>query len=381
VKIAFLCGSCEPSADGVGDYTISLAEALSERGHNCMIIALNDRFLDCQNDAHEVLNRSPLLTLIRLPSASSWRSKTKNLSATLKRFAPDWISLQYVPYAFDRRGLPLPLIPCLWVVRYFSKWHVMIHELWVDPDVSFKNRLLAFFQKQLLRFILGEVAPSLMHSTNQYYTFLLASIRRQASILPLFSTIPVCPRDTVSGLNNRHWSFIFFGSIHPEWEPDLILGALESASRFCGISSLSFTSIGNAGVYGRQLWLKLASTTPNWMQFIQLGPLPACEISLHLQNADWGVTTTPSHLLGKSGSVAAMRAHDLPVIVPRLEKTHGPWHQKLLDDQSFILLDSSFVARLSNASRLRQSRTLQVKDHNQLTATTEQFLQSLQAAE
>jgi hypothetical protein len=255
----------------------------------------------------------------------------------------------------------------------------MIHELWVDPQASLKNNLLAFVQKHLLRWILSELAPRLVHSTNHYYTYLLASIRRKSSILPLFSSIPVQPLRSVSDLNHRRWTFVFFGSIHPEWEPQETLGALARASLEFGISSLSFTSIGHAGDYGRKLWLKLASTMPQWIKFTQLGPLPASEISLHLQNADWGISTTPSHLLGKSASVAAMLAHQLPVIVPRLEKIDGPWHEIFLNDDRFIPLDSRFTARLSNVASLRKGRSRQLKDVNQLTATTEQFLRSLQA--
>ena len=110
------------------------------------------------------------------------------------------------------------------------------------------------------------------------------------------------------------------------------------------------------------------------MQFSQLGFLPSSEISIQLQQADFGITTTPSHLLGKSGSVAAMLAHGLSVIVPRVEKTYGAWHQELLADDRFLLMDSNFFERLIN--QRRQGHLTNASD-NQLGATTEQFLQAL----
>ena len=374
MKIAFLCGSCEPGADGVGDYTLSVARALVGRWHICFVIALNDRYVDQPHHSWIESNPECSLPCLRLHYASPWRVRAKILAAELERFRPDWISLQYVPYAFNKNGLPWPLFPSLRAVRPLAKWHLMAHELWVDPDVSLKNRLLAATQAQVLRWLLTYLNPSLVHTSNSYYTHLFASIGKQASILPLFSNIPIQHQPAAMPSSLVDWKFVFFGSIHPEWDPQSILEQLERAARKGALSSVSFISIGGAGEHGKALWKKLARTTPPWMQFSQLGLLPSTEISFRLQHADFGITTTPSHLLGKSGSVAAMLAHGLPVIVPRVEKTCGTWHQELLADDRFMLLDSSFGERL--IQRRRQAHLTNGADH-QLSATTEQFLQAL----
>jgi glycosyltransferase involved in cell wall biosynthesis len=374
MKIAFLCGSCEPGADGVGDYTLSLAQALVGRGHTCCVIALNDRYVDQPHHSWIESNPECSLPCLRLPASSTWRARAKILAAELKRFRPDWISLQYVPYAFNKKGLPWRLFACLRAVRPLAKWHVMAHELWVDPDVSLKNRLLAATQARVLRWLLSYLNPSLVHTSNSYYTHLFASIGKQASILPLFSSIPLQPQLAAKPSSLIDLTFVFFGSIHPEWDPQSILEPLERAARNGALSSISFISIGGAGEHGKALWKKLARTTPPWMQFSQLGLLPSSEISILLQQADFGITTTPSHLLGKSASVAAMLAHGLSVIVPRLEKTCGTWHQELLADDRFLLLDSSLGERLSQ--RRRQADLTNGAEHK-LSATTEQFLQAL----
>jgi glycosyltransferase involved in cell wall biosynthesis len=374
MKIAFLCGCCEPGSDGVGDYTLSVAQALVGRGHICFVIALNDRYVDhCQSFWIES-NPQCSLPCLRLPSSSPWRERAKILAAELDRFRPDWISLQYVPYAFNIKGVPWPLFACLRAVRPLAKWHVMAHELWVDPDVSPKNWLLAATQAQVLRYLLTYLNTSQIHTSNSYYTHLLASIGKQGSVLPLFSSIPIQPQLAAKPSSLVHWTFVFFGSIHPEWDPQSILEALERAAHNGVLTSVSFISIGGAGEHGKALWQKLAHTTPAWMQFSQLGLLPSTEISVQLQQADFGITTTPSHLLGKSASVAAMLAHGLSVIVPRVEKTSGPWHQALQADDRFVLLDSSFGERL--IQRRRQAHLTNGADH-QLSATTEQFLQAL----
>ena len=374
MKIAFLCGSCEPGADGVGDYTLSVAQALVERGHICFVIALNDRYVDQPHHAWIESNPECSLPCLRLPYTSPWRARNIILAAELERFKPDWISLQYVPYAFNKKGLPWPLFACLRAVRPLAKWHVMAHELWVDADVSLKNRLLAATQAQLLRWLLTYLNASLVHTSNSYYTNLFTSIGKHASILPLFSSIPIQPQLAAKPSSLVDWTFVFFGTIHPEWDPQSILDPLERAALKGALSSVSFISIGGAGEHGKALWKKLAHTTPPWMQFKQLGMLPSSEISIQLQQADFGITTTPSHLLGKSASVAAMLAHGLSVIVPRVEKISGPWHQELLADDRFVLLDSKFCERL--IQRRRQVHLKNGADH-QLSATTEQFLQAL----
>jgi glycosyltransferase involved in cell wall biosynthesis len=392
MKLAFVCGSCEPGADGVGDYTLSLARSLSERGHSCLVIALHDRHLDPLATGHPQAvapsDLSPALSCLRLASSLSWRQRSRLLSAALKRFQPSWISLQYVSYAFHSKGLPWRLPGCLRAVQPLARWHVMAHELWVDPEAGLKNRALAALQQHLLRSLLNTIQPAEIHTSNPYYCSLLATLGRQASILPLFSSIPLQPIQAGDGPADQpdqdnpdpnSWSLILFGTIHPEWDPEPLLSALQRLAPQCGIATISLTSIGNAGAHGRELWQKLAATGPGSMHFHQFGALPANDISRHLQQADFGVTTTPSHLLGKSASVAAMLVHGLPVIVPRLEKPHGPWHEALLANERFVPLDGQFADRLLR-SRKPQGGSHKPGAGDQLIATCSQLIQALQTA-
>jgi len=387
MKIAFLCGSCEPGANGVGDYTVGLAQALAECGHHCMVIALHDPPVDHPSHGWIQSGSGDSFACLRLPPSLPWRERARILAAELKRFGPDWISLQFVPYAFHPRGLPFGLFSGLWPVRTLARWHLMAHELWVDPDASLKNRYTAAIQKRLLRFLAACLRPSAIHTSNPFYVEQLASIGQRAQVLPLFSSISVQSGLPQKRAKHNHWTLIFFGSIHPEWNPQLLLVVLEQVASICGITSLAFVSIGGAGSHGRALWAKLADTTPAWIHFTQLGPQPSSEISAHLQQADFGITTTPSHLLGKSASVAAMLAHGLQVIVPRVERTYGSWHQALHADERFLLLDSRFNDRLIQAHVRAQAPHLNAfidspadGAYRQLGATRDQFVQTLNAA-
>ena len=55
-------------------------------------------------------------------------------------------------------------------------------------------------------------------------------------------------------------------------------------------------------------------TTRNGTDFEELGQISEEKASHYLQNADFGVSTTPFDALGKSGTAAAMLEHGLHVI-------------------------------------------------------------------
>lgn len=377
MKIVFLCGSTEPGADGVGDYTFHLAQSLGLRDNQCFLIAINDQHIDVLCASSSPLANGGSLSSLRIPASLSWQTKARILSEELQRIKPDWISLQYVPYAFNRKGLPWMLFPCLAASRSLANWHLMAHELWVDSEASLKNRFLAAIQKKLLQLLIAYLQPLVLHTSNEYYVYLLSSIGRPPRLLPLFANISVHPLVSIPSRDEDGLRFILFGSIHREWDPSALLNALKQIGLESKIPSLTFVSIGAAGDYGRELWTRLASTMPSWMQFVHLGVLSPREVSLQLQRSDYGVTSTPSHLLGKSGSVATMLAHGLSVIVPRLEKTDGPWHQSLQNDDRFIPLDSQFAKRI-----IYPRKTVSIVDpvnspDDQLAVTSELYLRSL----
>ena len=71
----------------------------------------------------------------------------------------------------------------------------------------------------------------------------------------------------------------------------------------------------------------LATSYPNQIEAVLLGEKSPDEVSQLLQTLDFGIATHPWALAGKSGAVAAMLDHGLPVIVPRDDWTlrHKPF--------------------------------------------------------
>jgi glycosyltransferase involved in cell wall biosynthesis len=320
MRILILCGSLEPGRDGVGDYARTLAESLLRQGHSCALVALNDPFcLNIVEGAGDIPSlRLPVDTSLDVPAVSAFRD----------RFAPDWISLQLVAYGLHPKGLLYGVIPKLRKIVAGTPLHLMMHELWLgnDRSPSWRHRLIGFFQRDSLGKLISVLRPRLVETTNPVYAALLRTIGVRAEILPLFGNIPVVagavPPEILakagfaSGARGEWWLGLFFGGLHPEWKPEPFLGILSRAAqqerkRVCLVLA------GNAGGDGERIWNGLARDYAGSFHFLRLGAQPANVVSALMQSADFGVAASPWSIIGKSGSVAAMLEHGLPVIVTR----------------------------------------------------------------
>ena len=104
MKILFLCGSIEPGKDGVGDYTRRLCGSLMREGHQAQILSLCDTQANSFLTEIQVVEETEVLVK-RIPMASHHKQRLVWTQETLKDLAPDYISLQYVPYSFHHKGL------------------------------------------------------------------------------------------------------------------------------------------------------------------------------------------------------------------------------------------------------------------------------------
>ena len=94
-------------------------------GVESLIIGLADR------EAREVARSADILAL---PGTLPWRARIEQAEAALAAFAPDWVSLQFVPFAFNSKGV-VALGGALAGSGSSptAAAHVMMHELWVEP--------------------------------------------------------------------------------------------------------------------------------------------------------------------------------------------------------------------------------------------------------
>ena len=89
-----------------------------------------------------------------------------------------------------------------------------------------------------------------------------------------------------------------------------------------------------------------------------------------MQSADFGVTTVPSHLVDKSGGVAAMISHNLPVIGTNYSQHDHKLYYNSFHNKHCILMDRHFQDRIN-------IRTKSIIPVDMLALTTKQFIADL----
>jgi hypothetical protein len=328
MKIVFLCGSLEPGRDGVGDYTRRLAAELLRQKHQATIIALHDPQLTGQIVEDLQPEEDQLVYTLRLSNKLSWADRVREAQTFINANNPDWISLQYVPFAFHEKGLPVGLSKVLQQLIGSRPVHIMFHELWVglSKQSSKRHRLLGFIQRYLVRSLLTTLRPYAIHTHTPLYQIQLDKLGTPSLILPLFSNIPqvTFTRNRTgehTGDVENQIKFVFFGGISPN-APVNELAA--EVARYADKKKITakLTIIGRNGPE-QATWV--TAWRSHGFTVTVLGEQSLESISKVLLQSSIGLSTTPAVLSGKSGSIAAMHAHGLPVLC-----VSAPWRPRNL---------------------------------------------------
>jgi hypothetical protein len=206
----------------------------------------------------------------------------------------------------------------------------------------------------------------------------------RATVLPLFGNVPPAPEVNSGWLGEELVSrgiperralsreatvrLGIFGAIHPGWSLAPLMRHLESP--MSGGREVVVASIGRIGA-GKPCWDEAESSYGGRVSFALLGERTHTEISTFLQSVDFGLSMAPWRLIGKSGTVAAMLEHGLPVIVTRDDAHYGV-EIPALEEPLLHLVDADLPNWLRSVHPQRpQSR---------LPAVARQFLLDLQCA-
>ncbi len=308
MKITFICGSLNPGHDGVGDYTRALAQKLSQSGHQCQLVAIND-----SEDSNDVTDH---LQILRNTQVLNNPGKSAAVSNSITNWKPDWISLQFVCFGFHPKGFIHKLSPFIQDVRRASKLHIMFHELWVgeQPSLPFKHKVMGLIQRHLMLKALKLWHSDRIHTSNLLYQFILKQHNYASTILPLFSNIPITGKpDTSSPSDENLRTLLFPFSQRHDWNVQETLEQLDSLSKKAGVS-LRLIQIGKLHA-GNPHWPQIQTfcASRNW-SCERLGPQDEATLSKYMHAADIGISSAHIALAGKSGAVAAMTEHGLPVI-------------------------------------------------------------------
>jgi hypothetical protein len=330
MKLLFICGSAEIGRDGVGDYTRRLGEELVNQGHQVKILAINDNVSAVREEVITTKEDQDIVVL-RYPSSTTYSDRCYKLDRLLNEYRPDFISLQYVPYSFQAKGIPYEFIKCLDQINKKWNWHIMFHETWLGLSSlsPLKHKIVGFFQRKAAQWMVKSLKPQVITTSNRLYQMVLGAAHINASLLPLFSNIPVFTtgstfQDKLSdklGLNatNRaEFSILgIFGSLHKEYDFHTVLQeALAKAT--AANKKLIFVSFGRM----RELeeFNRLKALFKSKINFVLLGELPEAEVSTTMRVLDEAISCTPMEHIGKSGVYAALRLHNVKVLLPFSDK-------------------------------------------------------------
>jgi len=398
IKILFICGSLDPGNDGVGDYTRRLAGEVIRKGHDAVIISLHERNLDKLHSSTDYENHeaegildllklleaanwiseqnvrscyqedvSTLIPVLRLGSGIAWRRRGEIIEDVYKAFHPDYISLQFVSYAYQNKGMPIQFIKLLIHLndRITIKWHIMFHELWlgIASDHNFLSRLIGFFQRLVIRVLLTRLNPAIVHTSVKRYQAFLAEIGTDAFLLPIFSNIPVSEKRSPrwNSRNKKYLNIGIFGSINSLWNPSLLLKALEEYK-----INTNWFLIGRNGSKAELLidQLKLAYGVNS---IHRTGKCTASDIDRWLNHLDLGLATCEAELCQRSGVVAAYAERGIPVLFLRGERIEVDDSIKQMQPITVSISELRIFPQLQNP-----------KNKSSLTIIADRFINDLQ---
>ena len=328
--ILFLTTGLEPGKDGVGDYTRLLAAECIRRQQACRLISLNDVFVSLPIESSEFVDGVEM-PILRLPASLSQEERVRLAIEFQARRPVDWISLQFVCYGFNPKGVVWSLAGFLEPIIGDHPLHVMFHETWIgiDKGASFKAHVVGAIQRYFIRQLFQRLKPRLVTTSTRFYVSLLDGIGLSTIETPLSSNLPVQPPGDGSDLPDKlvqagicdrsgahpdRWMGLFFGALYPEWKAEPFMQIMASATQKSG-KRVCLVSAGRLGAPGKIRWEKLQEAYSEAIDFVALGECTPAQISALMHVADFGVSNTAWYLLGKSSSTATMLDHGLPVIV------------------------------------------------------------------
>ncbi|GAB1858089.1 hypothetical protein MHTCC0001_29260 [Flavobacteriaceae bacterium MHTCC 0001] len=315
MKVLFLCGSLEFGKDGVGDYTRRLSAELLRSGIQVGILAYKDGFVKSITETNQK-EEGFSISCLRLPGTLPHKARINKCKAWIELKNPEWLSLQFVPYSFNYKGLPFGLGGHLKELGGDRKWHIMFHELWLGlrKTDSIKFKCIGFFQKQIVKSLQSKLKFEAVHTHTKFYMKELEKMNFKPKYLPIFSNIKFDSNSNKDEFKFDKETLVFahFGTIHPNVPIQEFANELFLYSQSVINKRILLVLLGRSGL---ELGHWEEELKKNQIAYYVLGELPNEKVSHILQKATYGLTTNPVFVLEKSGTVAAMREHNLPILV------------------------------------------------------------------
>ncbi|MES2454145.1 MAG: glycosyltransferase [Bacteroidota bacterium] len=316
----FICGSLAPGLDGVGDYVRRLSTALMHNGYSVTAMSWNDPYV---NDARKEVQVSEGLGLSVLRLSSRFKAAERDAAA--RKFVdwinPDVISLQFVPYAFQNKGLPFLLQRGLAPLIKGRIFQVMFHELWLDTPVNLKQKITAVVQRMLIVKLIRILNPQLVNVTLSFNQERLTRLGLNAEILDLFGNIyPAVDGEAgawATAEPPQSLRLLYFGEVPRGAFRTVFLRDFVSFCKCSRHPVKLLLACGNSpakALFCTELNLALKGCD---YELEDCGFLSVEALSALMRDCQAGISKSKPHLLAKSGAAVAMLEHGLPVWLPR----------------------------------------------------------------
>jgi hypothetical protein len=320
-SILFICGCLESGKDGVGDYSLELANSFADENFRVYVVAVNDVYVVEKSEYNSVKGSS--VEILRLSQSLSWKQRGVIFQSFLNKVNPALISLQYVPYSFGKYGLPYAFTRIMkkYVRGRCKNIHIMFHELWIADARAhtWKEFVFRFLQKKLIVQLVQNLKPTILSTSNEHYKSMLGKIRlsKQIHVFPIFSNISRIQIEDIGAIRNKNTvNICLFGNLQFSNTlknrliqlNSLIYKVFQKRSKFIHIGS------DRSGVV-KDMLNDQRSNDSDVLDFVKLGFLEAEEISKIMQSCQFGVSNYLPIIYKKSGSIASMLHNGLPVVL------------------------------------------------------------------
>ncbi len=317
-KVVFICGSLEIGRNGVGDYARRLAGEIIKTGFGSAIISINDDKVN-ENFQGKQLSDGIEIPVLRLSASLPIANRMVQARQWLIQLNPEWLSLQFVSYSYNARGLPFGLGSRLVRLGAGYKWHMMFHELWIgiEPGKYLRTAIISKLQRFIItKGILKCLKPHVIHSHLPEYQSVLRTYGWDVKSLPLFSNIDVA--DVRKKLiDDGVFRVGFFNQV--DSSASIVTFLIELKKQLAARNlKLELVFVGGAVTKMKEAGGQLEKLDIFDAPIVYTGFLQNDELSAALQSCSLGITPVPRHALGKSGGVAAFLLHEVPVAAPNV---------------------------------------------------------------
>ena len=298
MSFVFVTGALPAGRDGIGDYCRVLADAVAATATAPALLSLADA-------AEEAgLERFPTL---RLAAARPWPERIALARRFLEEQRADRVFLQLSPYLYQPRGLLQEAAPHLGALLAERRPLVMVHETWVGelPYHGWKDRLIGPWQRRGFLSALAAVQPGAVFTNLPLHRQQLARHAIDATLLPLPGNAAVS--DAQAPLTLVPPVAGIFGALWPRFDPS---AALDGFVREAG-GAATLLLVGRHGAPQR---LAAWRQRHPGLTIVETGPLDVAALSGHLNLLSFAIGISPWELAGKSGTIAALLEHGVPVL-------------------------------------------------------------------